>query len=235
MGMWQKIIDSLGAAAFAEAGEFDQARQYLAEIGLLEGASESLSAWDKTMVAMAFAEAGEFDYAQEIIRDPSYPQVKVERELDLSQIHERLTEAITFAESGVPEHALEIIKQGSRPTVVVICQEGHYPQELWDCALKMAQAKGLDILVVSIFSATSASQGQLSREIRQRLLRRADDGLAPWVTQARSQGVCLGHMVSFTSLEATLRALKDEFRIRYVISLPEEEVPHFGEVHIFSF
>ncbi|WP_456433036.1 hypothetical protein [Thermosulfuriphilus sp.] len=235
MGFLQRIFDSFGAAAFAEAGDHNGAREYLAEAGLLDKEPRGLSVWDKTMAAAAFAEAGEFEMAREFLRQEDPPKgVKVQSEFGLAQIHDRLTEAITFAESGFPEHALSLIKQGQRPAVVVLCEEAHFSQDLMECAFRMAKGKGLDILIVSLFAATSASEAKISEDVRKALINRAEEKLAPWFEEARSREIRLGHLVSFLDAPKTLQKIRQEFRIRYVISLPEEEL-YLREVHIFSF
>ena len=74
-GFFKKFEDAMAAVAFAEAGEFETAREILTENKSLNKKMKSLKHGieitidDLTSMAITFAEAGEHEKALEILRE----------------------------------------------------------------------------------------------------------------------------------------------------------------------
>ncbi|GBD96055.1 MAG TPA: hypothetical protein ENG83_15120 [Nitrospirae bacterium] len=68
----KKLEDVYAAAAFAEAGEFETARQIAGEIR--PERRERLNWFERVMTAVTFAEAGEHETARDIMRQEKRPQ-----------------------------------------------------------------------------------------------------------------------------------------------------------------
>lgn len=77
-GFLKKFEDTFAAAAFAEAGEFETAREILTENKSLNKKMKSLKHGieitidDLTSMAITFAEAGEHEKALEILREAEH-------------------------------------------------------------------------------------------------------------------------------------------------------------------
>ncbi|HDH05697.1 MAG TPA: hypothetical protein ENH01_08290 [Nitrospirae bacterium] len=68
----KKLEDVYAAAAFAEAGEFETAKQIAGEVR--PERRERLNWFERVMMAVTFAEAGEHETAREIMREEKRPQ-----------------------------------------------------------------------------------------------------------------------------------------------------------------
>jgi len=70
--MMKKMENTFAAAAFAEAGEHETAKQLLEEVR--PERRERLNWFERVMMAVTFAEAGEHETAREIMREEKRDQ-----------------------------------------------------------------------------------------------------------------------------------------------------------------
>ena len=94
------------AISFAEAGEFEMARQMIPE----QRGEPQLTTIEKYSMAVAFAEAGEFETARQIIQEQK-------EEGQRATLLEDYFMAVAFAEEGLHEEAARVIgdTRGARP------------------------------------------------------------------------------------------------------------------------
>ena len=97
--MFERFSSWMDAVTFAEAGEFETARQMMPASPKKEN---RLSWLDRTFMAVTFAEAGEFETARQMMPTPQ----RTKNELSW---FDKTFMAVTFAEADLHQEALSIM------------------------------------------------------------------------------------------------------------------------------
>ncbi|GBD99475.1 hypothetical protein BMS3Abin07_01512 [bacterium BMS3Abin07] len=185
--------DSMAAAAFAQAGDIETAREIMSELEEIKKEIEALEVkdervesllekHDRTEEAIVFAEAGESDYAREIIR-------KGEQE---------------------------------RKKILVVGGEEGFSDMLLNYAMGMAERMNYDIVTINAIPVGKRLFSFLNDNIREELKSRAEEKVEIFRKEAEKRNIIFSHTVKFGDPDKSIKEAHKEFkRISFILTEPE--------------
>lgn len=229
------------AASFAEAGEFDTAREILNSEGALGlgkpvGKKDPgiLSRFDRIFSAIAFAEANEHETAQHFL-DPAAASKKAEQVTEEdTKIKVRKSQnktlqdtavATAFAEAGEHDTAREILDSASRNQTILVLNKGTvYSEVLMKYAIEMAQRLNTRILALNIMEVPSGLTREASEATTRNFEKRVNQHIKRFAEKAEAKGIELDHIIRSGDEDQVLQELNNaNSGIRYCLSEPGPE------------
>ena len=221
MALWKFILDHFKAIAFAEAGEFDTAKQMMESMPTLKErlASETKpSSLELTWAAVAFAEHGEVGTARELLKakpaieDHDESVQLTDRRLNvLAQKSLEHTKAAAFAEAGELEHAQQILRSDAeaRSKILLIGYEARFPEKAARRAISLAAEKGYELIAVNVnITSSSAPESEHTLALRKHIKEKiSKDAGRKIIEMAEAKGVTCVHIVEFGESEQVIKRL----------------------------
>ena len=144
-------------------------------------------------------------------------------------------EAISFAQAGAADEALEAlqVKQASSPQesskLLVLAQGNHFPGEIRDYALEMAQRLRYEIIALNTAPVKREAWGFFNLEgkkLREEFKAAAQENFAVFQKEAEEHQVPIIHFVKFMDKEEALQEMKQEVHdLDFIISDAEPLQP----------
>lgn len=238
---FKRLKNSMEAAAFAEAGEFETARSMAATskkedkkiVDLRKTMAGSMSERLETIEeAIAFAEAGEIDTARRIMKQlKSRGSVKKvyadrEKEAPLSKILSTTAEAAAFAEAGEYEYARELIsKQGiKRQKILVVGGDSGFSETLMNYAVGMAGRMNYEIVALSVIPVGKRILSILNeKKVSMELQTQTNKIAETFRAKAEAKEISFTHMVKFGPFDRMVKETHKELkRISFVLAEPDQ-------------
>jgi len=237
MGILSFLSDHFAAVAFAEAGEFDTAKQVLdSSPSFLEqmAGDAKIRESDFDWAAVAFAEAGEFDTAREltgakVLEDQQVVEVSDRRfELEIEK-HMRHANVAAFAESGAMDHAYEMIHAPtSAGKILLVSHDTEFNMDAVKHAVSLAAKSGYELMAVNIVMVTSESPVSDGRNaIRDSIAKKASQKASALFEFAEKNGVQCSQWVEFGEPESIIKKMCD--RIENIAFVLTEKEPTNSE------
>ncbi len=190
------LEDSMAAAAFAEAGEFETARDIMNEMRLSkeeikavkvkdERVDSLIKKHDRTEEAIVFAQAGEHEYARELIRKSAEERKKI---------------LVVGGEEGFSEKLI------------------HY-------AINMAERMNHDIVALNVVPVGRRLLSFLNEKVKDELRKSAENAVETFKLRAMEKKVNFDHAVSFGDFDRAIRDAHREYkRVSFVLAEPEQVI-----------
>lgn len=234
----QGLKKSMEAAAFAEAGEFETAREMMMDresdekvVELHPEKTASLSEkFDTMQEAIAFAESGEINTARQIMKkfmrhSAEKREQTTEKKETLTEKLEKTTEAVTFAEAGEHDYARKLLSkdESERQKILVIGGEDGFSNMLINYAVGMADRMEFEIVALNIIPVGRRILNVLDKmEVTIELQNQVDKTTSLFRDQAEEKNIPFRQMVKFGRFNRVVKeAHKEIKRISFVLTEPE--------------
>jgi hypothetical protein len=229
---------SMEAVAFAEAGEFETAREMMSDRKSDEKVVELhpekavpfSEKFDAMQEAIAFAEAGEIDTARQVMkkfmgRRAEKKEQTGEKKETFTEKLEKTTEAIAFAEAGEHEYAKAVIskEESERQKILVVGGEEGFSDMLINYAIGMADRMEYEIVALNVIPVGKRIFSILDKmEITIDLQDQIDQAASLFKTQAEEMNITFRQIVKFGGFDRVIKdAHKEIKRISFVLTEPE--------------
>lgn len=234
------LKNSMEAAAFAEAGEFETARSMAASskkedqkvVELKKTMAGSLSERLETIEeAIAFAEAGEIDTARRIMKQmkgrSSVRKVHAdsEKQAPLS-ILDKMSEAVTFAEAGEHAYAMELIskKESEQQKILVVGGDDAFSETLINYATGMAGRMNYEIVALSVIPVGKRILNLLNeKKVAAELKTQTNQMAEAFRARSEEKKIPFTHIVKFGPFDRVVKETHKEVkRISFVLAEPDQ-------------
>jgi len=237
--IFKVLKDSMEAAAFAEAGEFETARSMAASgkkeeqkvVDIKKTMAGSLSRLDTIEEAITFAEAGEIDTARRIMKQlkgrSSVKKVHAgsEKQAPLSVL-DKMSEAVTFAEAGEQEYARELIgkKETKRQKILVVGGDDGFSETLMNYAVGMAGRMNYEIVALSVIPVGKRILNLLNeKKVAAELKTQTHQMAEAFRAKAEGKKIPFTHIVKFGPFDRVVKETHKEVkRIAFVLAEPDQ-------------
>ncbi|MFP3983289.1 MAG: universal stress protein [Desulfurivibrionaceae bacterium] len=223
------------AASFAEAGEFDTAREMMNNRWELNKKNPGvLNALDRMFSAITFAEANEHETARHFL-DPAAPTImagqavkedsKIRVQKSQSRTLQDTAVATAFAEAGEHDTAQEILDASSRNQTILVLNKGTvFSEVLMKYAIEMAQRFNTGILALNMMEVPTGLTKEASEATIRNFEKRVNQHIKRFAEKAKAKGIELDHIIRMGDEDQILREINNTNPgIRYCLSEPGPE------------
>jgi hypothetical protein len=234
----KELKRSMEAAAFAEVGEFETAREMMKDrksdekvIELHPEKTVSFSEnFDAMQEAIAFSEAGEIDTARQIMkkfmsRGAEKKKQTGEKKETFTEKLEKTAEAIAFAEAGEHEYAKAVLskEESERQKILVVGGEDGFSDVLINYAIGMADRMEYEIVALNIIPVGKRIFSILDKmEVTIELQNQINPAANLFRARAEEKNILFRQMVKFGKFNRVIKeAHKEIKRISFVLTEPE--------------
>lgn len=223
------------AASFAEAGEFDTAREMMINRGKLDNKLPGvLNALDRMFSAITFAEANEHETARHFLEPAAAPIMAGQSIREDSKVKVRKPQnetlqgtavATAFAEAGEHDTAQEILDASSRNQTILVLNKGTvFSEVLMKYAIEMAQRFNTKLLALNIMEVPTGLTREAIEATTRNFEKRVNQHIKRFAEKAEAKGIELDHIIRMGDEDQILREINNaNSGIRYCLSEPSPE------------